>query len=93
MENVYEFLAAVYRNVCIVCYQPANHPHHVIPKSAGGSDRFDNIVPLCYRCHADIHEMNAHGEADKLEHRAALIRIVLQTEEIFNVYGAITGAD
>ena len=29
--------------------------HHLIPKSAGGSDDIDNIILLCGRCHASIH--------------------------------------
>jgi 5-methylcytosine-specific restriction endonuclease McrA len=27
------------------------HPHHIIPKSAGGKDDFDNFISLCFDCH------------------------------------------
>ncbi len=30
--------------------------HHIIPKSSGGSDDYDNIIVLCACCHAGIHE-------------------------------------
>lgn len=30
-------------------------PHHVIFKSAGGSDNPNNLLTLCRKCHDDIH--------------------------------------
>lgn len=29
--------------------------HHVMPRSAGGSDDEMNLVTLCWRCHAEAH--------------------------------------
>jgi 5-methylcytosine-specific restriction endonuclease McrA len=34
--------------------------HHVVPRCAGGSNKADNLVTLCSRCHAFAHE---HGHA------------------------------
>jgi HNH endonuclease len=32
------------------------HPHHVVFKSAGGSDELNNLLTLCAKCHRDVHE-------------------------------------
>lgn len=29
--------------------------HHVMPRSAGGSDDAMNLITLCWRCHAEAH--------------------------------------
>jgi 5-methylcytosine-specific restriction protein A len=39
---------------CCVCGQPATDVHHVIPRRAGGPDHWDNLAPLCHRCHARV---------------------------------------
>lgn len=37
---------------CIVCASPApSDPAHVIPRSLGGKDHHNDVVPLCRRCH------------------------------------------
>lgn len=47
---------------CILCGSPFGlHHHHVRFRSAWGSDREDNMVLLCYKCH-DIY---AHGHKEK----------------------------
>lgn len=41
---------------CLYCAQPrAVDAHHVLPKSRGGDDLMDNLVPLCRRCHGAVH--------------------------------------
>ena len=37
---------------CFECGKPAQHDHHVVPKSRGGT----KIVPLCEDCHGKAHE-------------------------------------
>jgi len=39
---------------CLVCLAPASGLHHIIPRSAGGSDDDSNLVPLCDLCHNRI---------------------------------------
>ena len=29
--------------------------HHAIPRSQGGTDYIENLVTLCWRCHAAVH--------------------------------------
>lgn len=31
-------------------------PHHVVPRSQGGSDDPDNLILLCEECHRTLHE-------------------------------------
>ena len=38
--------------LCIECKRPAEHDHHVVPVSYGGTV----TVPLCAVCHAKVHE-------------------------------------
>lgn len=33
--------------------------HHIIPKSSGGEDTFENCIPLCFDCHCDAGHYNA----------------------------------
>lgn len=32
--------------------------HHIVPKSDGGEDSFDNAIPLCFGCHSEIGSYN-----------------------------------
>jgi ribosomal protein S27AE len=37
---------------CQVCGKPhSGQVHHVIPRSQGGSNNFDNLMTLCGKCH------------------------------------------
>lgn len=33
--------------------------HHIVPESKNGSDVFDNCIPLCFDCHAEVQHYNA----------------------------------
>lgn len=46
---------------CCVCkeFKGINiEVHHIIPRSEGGGDTFDNAIPLCFDCHADAGHYN-----------------------------------
>jgi Restriction endonuclease len=46
-------LCAKYGNICLSCGRQALlTPDHVIPLSRGGSNRIDNIQPLCGNCNS-----------------------------------------
>jgi len=36
--------------------------HHVVPRGLGGSNRADNLVTLCSRCHRFAHEQIAPAQ-------------------------------
>lgn len=35
---------------CHYCGKPASHVDHLLPRSRGGADDIDNLVPACARC-------------------------------------------
>lgn len=42
--------------LCVGCgVRRAEHMHHVIYRSRGGTDTVDNTAPLCSRCHVAVH--------------------------------------
>ena len=45
--------------LCAHCQQAgriaaATDVHHVVPRRDGGSDRWDNLLPLCHSCHSRV---------------------------------------
>lgn len=49
------------RHRCVICGSPYIQHHHVIFRSAGGSDTPENLVCLCSGCHS----VYAHGKKSK----------------------------
>lgn len=43
---------------CEVCGRPAEPPHHIQTRGAGGGDEPDNLMSLCLLHHREIHD---HG--------------------------------
>ena len=39
--------------------------HHIIQKADGGEDTFENCIPLCFECHADMGKIDAHHPKGK----------------------------
>lgn len=53
-----------------VCTGRAEHRHHKLPRSQGGTDAADNTVDCCSTCHAFIHANPSLAYAhDWLRHR------------------------
>ncbi len=55
-------------NKCFECGAPADHNHHVIPKSKGGT----KTIPLCTECHAKVHGHDGWKTSTKALTKAAL---------------------
>jgi hypothetical protein len=58
-------------NGCVRCDRPAEHAHHVLPRSFGGSDDPSNLVAVCSRCHPSL-ERVARQRAYWLGYRPVL---------------------
>ena len=53
---------------CCICHRFAGTKieiHHIIQKADGGSDDFDNAIPLCLDCHADMGKTDTHHPGRK----------------------------
>ncbi len=49
IENYWHSQCVIYGNMDFLEF------HHMIPKTAGGTDDYDNIILLCACCHSKIH--------------------------------------
>lgn len=49
-RKVRQAVFAFYGPRCVYCGAPAEHVDHVIPRTDGGTDRFDNLRPACEHC-------------------------------------------
>lgn len=57
LEVCSEVLAKCAR-ICCICrvFKPLHvQVHHIREKADGGTDDFDNLIPVCIECHASIH--------------------------------------
>lgn len=46
---------------CVLCHKPCGthiEIHHINPVSKGGTNDFDNLIPLCLDCHAEVGSYN-----------------------------------
>jgi hypothetical protein len=50
-------------SICFECNDNADHNHHIVPKSLGGT----KTIPLCHKCHSKIHNK-------KMVHSSTLIK-------------------
>lgn len=67
-KEVADLLAKCHRRCCI-CHRFCGvkmEIHHVVHRSAGGSDSIENAIPLCFDCHAEVNHYNdAHPRGRK----------------------------
>jgi 5-methylcytosine-specific restriction enzyme A len=62
-KNLYALYQAVFDRDNYTCQECGSNqidkaPHHVLPKSRGGSDTADNLITLCLVCHGMKHGSN-----------------------------------
>ena len=46
---------------CCLCHKSTGvkiECHHILPAAAGGPDTFENCIPLCFDCHAEVEAYN-----------------------------------
>ncbi|KKL78500.1 hypothetical protein LCGC14_2024260 [marine sediment metagenome] len=41
---------AAHDGLCFYCGEPAEHVDHIVPRTKGGTNRFDNLQTLCSLC-------------------------------------------
>lgn len=63
---------------CAICGRPIEHIHHIIPRSAGGSDLPENLVGLCRKCHKDVHTGNVSVEEIGLKKKYGALSVLNQ---------------
>ena len=56
-----------YGGKCYICQEKAEEVHHIRPRHLHGSDAPDNLMPLCKRCHDEIHRRLDKGLTDMIE--------------------------
>ena len=69
-------------------YNPHFHVHHIIPRTRGGTDTFDNLVTLCSLCHKSVepHPQPTRNEINAtLESIRALPKIDRRNQHLWNV--------
>jgi len=56
-----KLIATKYKNRCIICMQPYDTIHEIIPKSQRPKtwQTKDNCIPVCNKCHTMIHAAGA----------------------------------
>ena len=56
---------------CVLCGKNCGtniEIHHIVPIKEGGTNDFDNLIPLCFDCHANVaHYNSAHPKGRKYE--------------------------
>ena len=59
-QDVEKLLVACHR-CCCICHRFCGvkiELDHMVPQADDGSDSYDNAIPVCFECHAEIHSYN-----------------------------------
>ena len=51
---------------CIIGFKRYDALHHIVPRSMGGEDNEENLVPLCQFHHREIHNTGAINHVKRL---------------------------
>ncbi len=91
-EDVEKLLVACHR-CCCICHRFCGvkmETDHIIPQADKGPDTYENAIPVCLECHAEIHSYNKdHPRGRKFQpnelrgHRDQWISICRKHAEIF----------
>jgi len=81
------------QDVCAYCGKPADHWEHIIPRSRGGPDNFDNEVRACKKCNLtksnkDPFEWYGEGHIDELP-RIVLGKYLKLVYDFHEQYGTL----
>ena len=76
-EKVQEDILVACGRFCSICHRFAGthiEIHHIVQKADGGSDEFDNAIPLCLDCHAEMGKSDSHHPGRKAYTQSELRR-------------------
>lgn len=83
-QNAERAMVACARHCC-VCrrFRPtALQVHHVDEKAQGGTDDYDNLIPVCLTCHSDVHTRRPFArrftQNELRQHRDQVYRMVAE---------------
>jgi hypothetical protein len=89
----FEKLLVACNRCCCVCHRFCGvkiEIDHIIPQAEGGPDTYENAIPVCFECHAEIHSYNLnHPRGRKFQpeelraHRNQWLAICKEHPEIF----------
>jgi len=78
-KNIAEKVLVDCKRSCAICHKFCGtriELHHIRPTSEGGEDSYDNCLPLCFDCHADVGAYNLkhpkgrkYSESELKEHK------------------------
>jgi len=60
-KDVVDVVLVASGRCCCICHKFCGvriETHHIRPKSKGGDDSFENCIPLCFDCHAEVEHYN-----------------------------------
>ncbi len=61
----YHYLVTESRGLCNLCHREIiGEIHHILPVEHGGSNEYENLIPLCSTCHSKVHK--SHFANDEL---------------------------
>jgi 5-methylcytosine-specific restriction endonuclease McrA len=66
LSDYHKRVASRFRYRCVIDFKQSVVMHHIIPRSMGGEDNEENLVPLCQSCHRRVHNLGAVNMAGKL---------------------------
>jgi|SRR5215510_4836418 len=55
--------------------------HHIIPIRSGGSDKLDNLITLCRKCHRQLENWKTLNYAVPVQRNFVLIKIEIDTDK------------
>jgi len=77
-ESLYGYVIWRDDYLCLLCACAADHVHHVIFRSQGGTNSANNLACLCRKCH----DGSAHGAA-ATNIQAVLLKLIAKKEAQF----------
>ena len=60
-EKIKEDAMVACARCCCICHKRCGNKmevHHIVPQKDGGEDTFENAIPLCFDCHAEVGAYN-----------------------------------